>query len=115
MQYNKNEIRQPEGCVPETAALLQSLINSPIMDENYYLTTSNLCQAILTIADDIGLLVGEVIASLEHKRAVNVQCVEWTKERIWQIRSIAEVVDGRVSHEDFEKMMEVVSRSCAHE
>jgi len=106
MLYDKKETQ-------ETAALLQSLVNSPIMDQNYYLTTSNLCQAIVTIAEGIVELVDDVLASLEQERNVNVHYLEWTKERIWQIRSLSEVIDSRQSHEDFEKVMEMVNGRCA--
>jgi len=85
------------------------------MDENYYLTTSNLCQAILTIADGICELVDDMIVSVEQKREVKAHYLEWTKERIWQIRSLSEVIDARQSHEDFEKMMEFVDKSFARQ
>ena len=88
--------------------MLQSLLNSPVMDEDYYMNTSNLCQAIMTICDTIGELVGDVIASVENKREVKEHYLTWTKERIWQIRSIAEIIDDRVNYEDFEKMIEAV-------
>jgi len=92
----------------ETAALLQTLVKSPIMDENYYLTTSNLCRAILTIADSVCELIDDVLVSLEQKREVKAHYLEWTKERIWQIRSLSEIIDERQSHEDFERMIETV-------
>jgi hypothetical protein len=97
MSNNKNE----------AATLLQSLRNSPIVDEEYYLITSNLCKAIITIADTIGEHVDGVIVSVREKGEVKEQSLTWTKERIWQIRSIAEVIDDRLSR-DFEKMMEIV-------
>ena len=101
MSNNKNENQ-------ETAALLQALVKSPIMDENYYLTTSNLCQAIQTIADSVGELIDDVLVSLEQKTVVNAHYLEWTKERIWQIRSLSEVIDDRQSHEDFERIVDAV-------
>jgi hypothetical protein len=119
MTSNKNETTRPEQTysenprhqesgIPEAATPLQSLRNSPIMDDEYYLSTSNLCQAIMTIVDSICELVDDVIVSVKEKPEVKVHYLEWTKERLWQIRSIAEVVDDRVSHEDFEKMTEAV-------
>ena len=107
---SKNE--QTPQCAPEAAALLQSLRNSPIVDEMYYLNTSNLCQAIMTIVDTIGELVDDVIVSVENKRVVKDHYLTWTKERMWQIRSIAEIIDDRVNHEDFEKMIGAVKEFC---
>jgi hypothetical protein len=112
-QTSSEQPRLLKGETTEAAALLQSLVNSPIMDQNYYLTTSNLCQAIVTIAEGIVELVDDVLASLEQERNVNVHYLEWTKERIWQIRSLSEVIDSRQSHEDFEKVMEMVNGRCA--
>ena len=107
-QSENEQPRQPENGIPEAAELLQSLRNSPIMDEMYYLNTSNLCQAIMTIVDTIGELVDDVIVSVENKRVVKDHYLTWTKERMWQILSIAEIIDDRVNHEDFEKMIGAV-------
>ena len=101
MTNNRNENQ-------ETAALLQAFAKSPIMDEGYYMTTSNLCKAILTIADSVGELIDDVLVSLEQEREVKAHYLEWTKERIWQIRSLSEIIDERQSHEDFERMIEAV-------
>jgi len=121
MTYNKDERpaqseneqqSQLKNGIPEAAELLQSLRNSPIMDEMFFLNTSNLCQAIMTIVDTIGELVDDVNVSVENKREVRTQDLTWTKERIWHVRSIAEIIDNRVNHEDFEKMIGAVKEFC---
>ena len=104
--------RQPNGCVSEAASLLQSLGNSPILDEGYWLTTLNLCQAIITIADTVGELVDDFIVCVEKKREMRVESLELTKERIWQIRSLAEVIDERIRNEDYEKIMLLKQYAC---
>jgi len=121
MRYNENERgahsvneqpRQPNGCVSEAASLLQSLGNSPILDEGYWLTTLNLCQAIITIADTVGELVDDCMVCVEKRREMRVESLELTKERIWQIRSLAEVIDERIRNEDYEKIMLLKQYAC---
>ena len=121
MRYNKNDRpapsinehpRQPERHISEAATSLPSLRNSPIVNDEYYIITSNLCQSIITIADTIGELVEDVILSVEKNRAVTVHYLVWIKERIWQIRSLSEVIDDRIQHEDFEKIAEWALHAC---
>jgi hypothetical protein len=111
-QSSNEQPHQPDSCISQAASLLQSLQSSPIFDDDYRLTTSNLCQAIITIADTIGELMDDVMVSLKEKRTISVHYLDWTKERIWQIRSLAELVDSRLEHKDYEKLHEVMINAC---
>ena len=81
--------------------LLEELKESPITNEDYYITTENLCSAINTIAGDIGGLIEEVKMLLKNNKNPSPHFLEWSIERTWQIQSISEIIKNRLQHEDF--------------
>jgi hypothetical protein len=80
---------------------LESLKNSQIVDEDWYMATENLCKAIQTIGSDISGLVDSVITDLKNGKMPTLHYLEWVQQRTYQIDSIAGIIAERMRHEDF--------------
>ena len=100
-QIDPEQPNQPNGGENEATALRPSFVNSPFPDEDYHLTTSNLCKAIMTITDGVCELIEDVRVSVESPdKTVKIHYLEWAIERLWQIRSISEIINERLQSED---------------
>ena len=81
--------------------MLDALKNSPVVGDDYSNTTENLCEAINTIANDICGLIEDVKVSLEKNERPTLHFLEWSMKRLWQTQSISEAIIGRLRHDDF--------------
>ena len=88
--------------------LLEELKDSPISNEDYFLTTMNLCGAVHTIADSISDLVSTLEDHRKKTGVVLEHFFDWIRERTWQIQSISEAIEGRLQNGDFAKFTDLV-------
>lgn len=80
---------------------LELLQDSPIAEVEYYMDAGNLCDAIITIASDANGLLEDAKEALEENRPPSAHYLEWSIERLWQIQSIARIMEERVRNKNF--------------
>ena len=93
--------QQTSAISKEIENYLNMLQNSPIVGEEYYLATKNLCEVIVMLAQDASEILNQIDdATKENEIWVNI-LTESIQDRLSQIETVSIVIEERVNHDDY--------------
>ncbi|WP_080903358.1 hypothetical protein [Parabacteroides sp. Marseille-P3160] len=86
---------------------LEKLKDSKIAEEDFYINTSNLCDAIVTISSEISENIEDIEIDL-NKGDNPKNLLDLARQHIFQIISISEVIKDRINDNDFVELQNLI-------